>query len=64
MLVYTRDMITAIVAARGDITTAHKLVDIVKDHVSGNFNNFRVSQYFVMVSSGMNKDINCRLTDI
>ena len=44
MLVYTRDMITAIVTARGDITTVHKLTDIVKDHVSGNFNDVRVSQ--------------------
>ena len=43
MLVYTRDMITAIVQARGDITTVHKLTDIVKDHVSGNFNDVRVS---------------------
>ena len=48
MLIYTRDMITAIVTARGDITTAHKLVDLVKDHVSGNFNNFRVSQYILL----------------
>ena len=44
MLVYTRDMITAIVTARGDITTVHKLTDIVKDHVSGNFNDVRVSE--------------------
>ena len=44
MLVYTRNMITAIVTARGDITTVHKLTDIVKDHVSGNFNDVRVSQ--------------------
>ena len=70
MLVYTRDMITAIVQARGDITTVHKLTDIVKDHVSGNFNDVRVSQctlfalVIVFISNKYNIIINYRSADL